>query len=97
MLPGIQASSSGKNITQADTPERVTEAAQQFEALLLEQLLRSMRTEDSGWMGAGEDKSSASVMEYAEQEFARVMAAGGGFGLARMIGEGLKPPSRSAE
>lgn len=68
------------------SPEKIADAAHQFEALLVEQMLRTMR---GSWLGAEDDKSSESLMEYAEQEFARVMTAGGGFGLARMISDSL--------
>lgn len=61
------------------------QAAQQFEAILITQLLRSGRSEGGeGWMGAGEDQSSASIVEMAEEQLAAVLAASGGLGLARM-------------
>jgi len=72
----------------ADPPARLREAAAQFEALLLAQLLKAMR-EDRGWMGTGDDQASASMMELAEEHLAEVMASQGGLGLARLILEGL--------
>lgn len=75
----------------ADSPEKIADAIQQFETLLIEQMLRSMRSSDSnGWMGTEKDSSSESLMEYAEQEFARVIARNGGFGLAKLLSEGLR-------
>ena len=74
----------------ADSPEKIADAIQQFETLLIEQMLRSMRGSDSdGWMGTEKDSSAESLMEYAEQEFARVIASNGGFGLAKLLSEGL--------
>lgn len=74
-------------------PRDLVESAQQFEALLIEQMLRSMReTEGEGWMGASSGAGD-SLMEYAEQEMSRVIAAGGGFGLAKMVQESLTPRS----
>lgn len=71
-----------------DSPEKIKDAAQQFESLLIEQILHTMR--DSAQMGGTEkDGSADSMMDFAEQEFAKVMAAGGGFGLSRTIVEGL--------
>jgi Rod binding domain-containing protein len=76
------------------TKDAVATSAEQFEALLVAQMLRSMReTEGAGWMGGGEDQAGASLMEYAEQEISRVIAANGGFGLAKMVGESLTPRS----
>jgi Rod binding domain-containing protein len=68
----------------------ILSAARQFESLLVEQMLRSMReSSGGGWMGTGEDQAGGALMEYAEQELSRVIAAGGGFGLAQMISQGL--------
>lgn len=76
-----------------DSPEKILDAARQFESLLLEQILRTMRQSgQSGWMGS-DDKASESLMDFAEQEFAKVMSAGGGFGLARTIADGLSRAS----
>ena len=68
---------------QPDPPEKVLDAAQQFEALMLGQILRAAR--ESG------GSSSDCAMDYAEQQFATVMARSGGLGLARLIVQGLEP------
>jgi flagellar protein FlgJ len=74
-----------------DAPEQVREAAEQFEALLLEQMLVTMRRAgSSGWLGTGEDESGQSMMELAEQQFAHVLAERGGLGLARLVMDGLQ-------
>ena len=67
-----------------DPPEKVRDAAQQFEALLLGQILRAARESS----GAG---ASDCALEYAEQQFASVMARNGGLGLASLIVKGLEP------
>jgi flagellar protein FlgJ len=74
----------------ADTPEKVRDAAQQFEALLIGQILRSARQSGSGWLG-GADSSAECATDYAAQQFAAVLAQKGGLGLADMIAKGLKP------
>jgi Rod binding domain-containing protein len=66
-----------------DSPEKALDAARQFEALLLGQILRAAR-ENTG-------ASSDCALEYAEQQFAEVMARNGGLGLARLIVKGLEP------
>ena len=68
---------------QPDPPEKVLDAAQQFEALMLGQILRAARESGGG--------SSDCAMDYAEQQFATVMARNGGLGLARLIVQGLEP------
>ena len=74
----------------ADTPEKVRDAAQQFEALLIGQILRSARQDGSGWLSDGDDPSGEVATDYAEQQFATVLAQKGGLGLADMIGKGLE-------
>jgi flagellar protein FlgJ len=77
--------------SKADTPEKVHDAAQQFEALLIGQILRSARQDGSGWFSDGEDQSGEIATDYAEQQFATVLAQKGGLGLADMIAKGLEP------
>ena len=76
--------------TKADTPEKVRDAAQQFEALLIGQILRAARESGSGWFSDGEDPSGEIATDYAEQQFATVLAQKGGLGLADMIAKGLE-------
>ena len=77
-----------------DTPAKIRDAAQQFEALLIGQMLRMVR-ESGGWLGTS-DSSSDCAMEYAEEQLALVMARGGGLGLADLIARGLTPQDSSA-
>ena len=68
-------------------PARARDAAQQFEALLMGQILRTVR-ESSGW---GQSDSAADcATEFAEQQFALVLARQGGLGLAALIAAGLE-------
>jgi Rod binding domain-containing protein len=71
-------------------PGRVRDAAQQFEALLIGQILRTVRESGSGWLGSGEDPSGDCATDFAEQQFASVMAKNGGLGLADLISRGLQ-------
>jgi peptidoglycan hydrolase FlgJ len=72
-------------------PDKVHDAAQQFEALLLGQMLRSVRESNTGWMGSGGDAAGNCATDFAEQQFATVMAQQGGLGLATLITKGLTP------
>jgi peptidoglycan hydrolase FlgJ len=78
---------------QPDTPAKVLDAAQQFESLLLSQILRAARESGGGWMGS-KDASAECATDYAEQQFATVMAKQGGFGLAALIAKGLERASK---
>jgi Rod binding domain-containing protein len=65
-------------------------AAQDFEALLIGQMLRSVREEGSGWLGTGDDQASSSAFGLGEEQLGRALTKGGGLGLARVIEAGLK-------
>jgi Rod binding domain-containing protein len=75
--------------TAADCPERIHDAAEQFEALLLAQLLKWSHTEGGGWMGLGSDPSGSCASDYAEQQLAVTLAQKGGLGLSKLIAQGL--------
>jgi Rod binding domain-containing protein len=77
--------------TKKDSPEKILDAAQQFEALLLSQMLRSIRESGKGWLGGDESATSDTATEFAEQQFAMVLAHQGGLGLANLIAKGLQP------
>lgn len=66
------------------------QTASEFEALLIGQMLKSARANSEGWFGTGEDTSSASLIEIAEDQIARVIAEGGGLGLGGMIEKTLE-------
>jgi flagellar protein FlgJ len=73
-----------------DDPAKIKESAKQFEALMIGQMLKSMRDSEGGWMGTGEDESSSSAMEYATESFAQALASRGGLGLADMVAKGFE-------
>ncbi len=79
-----------------DSPARIRDAAQQFEALLLNQMLHSAReSSGGGWLSlGGEDASGDSATDFAEQQLADTLARQGGLGLSKMIAEGLHRESR---
>ena len=63
---------------------KINQASEQFEALLIGQLLHSSHSSDGGWLGS-DDSSSSSATDFAEEQLANTMAQQGGFGLAKMI------------
>jgi peptidoglycan hydrolase FlgJ len=76
-----------------DDPKKVTDAARQFEAMLIEQMMKSARTTGGGMMGS-EDESGAALGEMAEQQFAQLLANNGGIGLAKLVAAGLQQTSK---
>ena len=69
---------------------KIGRAAIDFEALLIEQMLKAARestTADSG-DGDGADQNAA-VVELGEQQYAQSLAHSGGLGIAKMVVAGL--------
>lgn len=92
ILPGMPSAPSGGRAQ--DTPEKILKAARQFEALLMGQMMKSMRDSEGGWMGTDEDDAAASAMDYGQEIFAQSMAMNGGLGLAKLVAKGLTGPAK---
>ena len=73
--------------------QRVREAARDFEALLIAQMLRAARENSAG--EENDNGSTDSIRELAEQQIAQCLASAGGLGLSSLISQGLasKPPA----
>lgn len=69
--------------------QKIGKAATDFEALMVTQLLRSARAGGAGWLGSGEEQSSSTMLEMAEEFLSQTMANSGGLGLAKQITQGL--------
>jgi len=68
------------------TNEQIQSAAQQFEGLLLQQLLKSAASDGGGWLGTGEeDTAGLQAMDLAQEQFAMALSVRGGLGLAQMV------------
>lgn len=73
---------------------KLTEAAQEFEALLLGQMLKMVREAGSGgWLGSGESRELSSTMELAETQLARALAQSGALGITKLLAGELPPDS----
>lgn len=69
---------------------KIHNAAQQFEGLMIGEMLKSVRDASSdGWLGSGSSDASDSAQSMAEAQFASALASGGGLGLAKMIERNL--------
>jgi Rod binding domain-containing protein len=84
------------NDLQSNSPaERIGAAAKEFEAVLLEQMLKEARA--SSGLGEQEDQASSTLREIADQQFARVIAGQGGLGVTKVLLESLKKNPAAAE
>ena len=66
-------------------PTKAAGAAQQFEALLIGQMLRSVREASAD----DQDSIGSTMLDVADQQFSQLLAKNGGLGLARMVVNGL--------
>src|SRR5579862_3682324 len=84
----LPAPGSGK-ASAADTPEKIAGVAKQFEAVMIQSLLKTAReASGGGWLGeegGSEDESGSLVMDLGEQGLAQALAARGGLGIAKMV------------
>jgi Rod binding domain-containing protein len=73
------------NAAHTQQPKDLAEAAKQFEALLLHQLLQMAHGDENGWLGSGDDASAAPAIGMAEESLAQGIAKSGGLGLSAVI------------
>jgi Rod binding domain-containing protein len=72
-------------------PKDAADAAKQFEAMLLSQMLRTGHEEEDDSLGE-KDPTGDTMWDMAAQQFSQMLAKNGGVGLAKLITQKL--PSR---
>lgn len=79
-------------------PSKLHNAAQQFEALLIGEMMKSVHeSSSSGWLGSDDGEGGGNqAMEFAESQFANALAAHGGLGLARMVEKSVGQQSKQS-
>jgi Rod binding domain-containing protein len=95
MIDNITSSASLLALNTPHTPSeaaKIHNTAQQFEALLIGELLKTSREAgSSGWLGTGDNDEAGQIgMEVGEQEFARMLAASGGLGMTKTLEAGMR-------
>lgn len=74
-------------------PRNIEEAASQFEALLISQMLKSAHEDGESWLGTDGDQTESTMTELAEDHLSQALAAHGGLGLSKVIVQQLQPAS----
>ncbi len=71
----------------AQSRAKLTDAAQQFEAMMLQELLKPMRTGQTSWGGEekNDDSGEDTMSSFGTEAVAKAISKGGGFGIARQI------------
>jgi Rod binding domain-containing protein len=88
MIQGaIPAQTTANN--ESNNPVRLADAAQQFEGMLLQEMLKPMRTGDTDGAWSSEEQSSDSgedtINSFGVEAVATAIAKGGGLGIARQV------------
>ncbi|MCU1321555.1 MAG: hypothetical protein JWM43_1204 [Acidobacteriaceae bacterium] len=77
---------------------RLEDAAQQFEAMLLQEMLKPMQSSENKWTAddAEVDKSADTLSAYGTEAVARAISKAGGVGIAKRVMEqvGLQSESK---
>jgi flagellar protein FlgJ len=71
----------------AQSRAKLADAAQQFEAMMLQELLKPMRTGQTSWGGEekNDDSGEDTMSSFGTEAVAKAISKGGGFGIARQI------------
>jgi flagellar protein FlgJ len=66
---------------------KLVDAAQQFEATMLQELLKPMQRGGDSWAGGekGDDSASDTISSFGTEAMAKAISKGGGFGIAKQI------------
>jgi flagellar protein FlgJ len=66
---------------------KLTDAAQQFEAMLMQELLKPMQAGQDSWGGEekNDDPSADTISSFGTEAVAKAIARGGGLGIARQV------------
>lgn len=82
--------STGASVTASPKSSKIHDAAQQFEALMLGEMLKSARESGSWNLSDGDaDPGQDSLAGMAESQFAMALAKSGGLGLSHMVEQGV--------
>jgi len=88
MKISLDASSQPANAIEGPKQARLVDAAQQFEATMLQELLKPLQHGQDSWGGEenGDDGSgSDTITSFGTEAMAKAMSKGGGFGIAKQI------------
>ncbi len=74
-------------IAESQKQAKLVDAAQQFEATMLQELLKPMQHGQSSWGDeeTSEDSASDTISSFGTEAIAKAISKGGGFGIARRV------------
>src|SRR5260370_42629920 len=87
MKIGADITSQPATAAEVQKQANLVDAAQQFEATLLQELLKPMQQGHSSWGGEekSDDTASDTISSFGTEAIAKAISKGGGFGIAKQI------------
>jgi Rod binding domain-containing protein len=87
MKIGSEFTSHPTGVVEAQKQAKLVDAAQQFEATVLQELLKPMQHGQSSWGGEekSDDTASDTISSFGTEAIAKAISKGGGFGIAKQI------------
>ena len=88
-VDGVSSGTGTTSVTDADSRQhvRLVDAAQQFEAMMMQEMMKSMQSSENEWEGddEGSDKSMETMSIYGVEAVAKAISKSGGLGIARTV------------
>jgi flagellar protein FlgJ len=83
----LDISTGGDTEAQVKNTSKLIDAAQQFEASMLQELLKPMQNGQDNWGGedSSEDNSFDTIKSFGTEAVAKAISKGGGFGIAKQV------------
>ena len=74
-------------VVEGQKQAKLVDAAQQFEATMLQELLKPMQRGQDSWGGEekSDDSASDTISSFGSETIAKAISKGGGFGIAKQI------------
>jgi peptidoglycan hydrolase FlgJ len=87
MKIGTDITNQPATATEVEKQAKLVEAAQQFEAMMLQELLKPMQPGQSSWGGEekSDDTAFDTISSFGTEAVANAISKGGGFGMAKQI------------
>lgn len=87
MKIGSDVTSQPTTAIEGQKQAKLVDAAQQFEATMLQELLKPMQHGQSSWGGdeKNDDTASDTISSFGTEAIAKAISKGGGFGIAKQI------------
>jgi flagellar protein FlgJ len=83
----LDFSSQPADVLEVQKKAKLVDAAQQFEATMLQELLKPMQHGQDSWGGyeKSDDSASDTISSFGTESVAKAISKGGGFGIAKQI------------